>query len=566
MQVGAEKLYTMVQENLAMKYVLLFVCLIIGVTAAHGQAQSPSEKVVITTEKTKTEVRTDDKGVLRVNVTPDDLVKFKARCFVRYRELGAKGNGTTDDIDAIAAAHAVANQYNLSVQADDKATYYIGGKERTAVIQTDTDFTTAAFLIDDRDVQNRNASVFRVTSRLQPSKLKGISSLKRDQKKIEVALAGPSLITATNSQIKRYIRFGANQNSGSAQTDIFLVDREGNVDKRTPIIWDFDQLTDLTVLPIDKATLRITGGRFTTTANREESKYTYYNRNIAIRRSNVVVEGLEHRITGEGDSGAPYGGFLNIGDCANVTVRNTVLTGHKTYSTIGAAGRPVSMGTYDISVNRALNVSFVHCHQTNDINDRTYWGIMGSNYSKNLLYDSCKLSRFDAHMGVANATIRNSTLGHMGINAIGTGTLTVEKSTIYGPNLVNLRSDYGSTWQGEFIIRDCVFVPSGGRPVSASLIGGSNSGDHDFGYTAYLPERITIESLRIDDSKHPDGYQGPAIFANFNPAMTDASYKEKFPYVRTSKVILRKVTTTSGKPLRLSDNPFLFKDVQVDNK
>ena len=106
--------------------------------------------------------------------------------------------------------------------------------------------------------------------------------------------------------------------------------------------------------------------------------------------------------------------------------------------------------------------------QTNDINDATYWGIMASNYSKNLLYDNCTWSRFDAHMGVANATIRNSTLGHMGINAIGTGVLTVENSTIHGRNLVNLRNDYGSTWEGEIVIRNSVFVPAGGRPVSAS--------------------------------------------------------------------------------------------------
>src|SRR5690606_24265358 len=128
-----------------------------------------------------------------------------------------------------------------------------------------------------------------------------------------------------------------------------------------------------------------------------------------------------HRVTGEGDHGAPYGGFISISDCAYITVKNTLLTGHKTYNTIGSAGKPVSMGTYDISVSRALNVSFINCSQTNDINDNTYWGILGSNYCKNLLYDGCIFSRFDAHMGVANATIRNSTLGHMGINAIGSG-------------------------------------------------------------------------------------------------------------------------------------------------
>jgi hypothetical protein len=107
-------------------------------------------------------------------------------------------------------------------------------------------------------------------------------------------------------------------------------------------------------------------------------------------------------------------------------------------------------------------------------------------------------------------------------------------------------------------------VPAGGRPTSASLISGSYSGQHDFGYTCYMPERITIESLHIDDSNHPEDYQGPAIFANFNPQMTDDSYQEKFPYVRTREVILRNVTTASGKDLRLSDNPFMFKDVKVD--
>jgi hypothetical protein len=45
--------------------------------------------------------------------------------------------------------------------------------------------------------------------------------------------------------------------------------------------------------------------------------------------------------------------------------------------------------------------------------------------------------------------------------------------------------------------------------------------------------------------------------------MKDASYQETFPFVRTREVILRNVSTASGMPLRLSDNPFLFKDVKV---
>ncbi len=537
-----------------MKYPVLTIFLTLSILSC----ETPGDN------STAIQVSTDENGELKFEVGPQNAERFDEQGFVQYSDFGAKGDGKTDDIVAIAATHQYANQEGLKVKADDGFTYYIGGKDRTAIIQTNTDFGEAAFIIDDTNLENIKASVFLVSSKLESFPLEGITTLKRNQEKIDASLPGPCLITVTNSNVKHYIRYGLNQNNGSDQTDIFAVDQAGNVDMDAPIIWDFDQITEITALPIDEETLRVTGGVFTTIANQAESKYNYHSRNIAIRRSNVLVDGVEHRITGEGENGAPYSGFFNIGDCAYVTIQNTVLTGHKTYRTIGAAGKPVSMGSYDLSVGRAVNVSFINCSQTNDIDDRTYWGILGSNYCKNLLYDNCTFSRFDAHKGVANATIRNSTLGHMGINAIGSGTLLVENSTIRATRLINLRSDYGSTWQGEFIIRDCEFIPAGGeRPVDPSLINGSYSGQHDFGYVCYMPKRIVIENLKIDDSNHPEDYQGPAIFANINPEMTDASYVEKYPYVITDEVILRNVTTTSGKDLRLSDNPYMFRNVKV---
>ncbi len=206
------------------------------------------------------------------------------------------------------------------------------------------------------------------------------------------------------------------------------------------------------------------------------------------------------------------------------------------------------MGTYDLSANRALNVSFVNCTQTNDINDNTYWGILGSNFCKNLLYDHCTLSRFDAHQGVANATIRNSTLGHMGINAIGSGLLLVENSTIRGRSIVNLRPDYGSTWQGELVIRNCVFVPAGGKPVNCFSdqrilfrparfrlhLATCRNGSRSKTSVSTIPGTLKITGAR-------------PFSPNFNPELTDNSYQEKYPYVKTKEVILRNVTTTSGK-------------------
>ncbi|MDD2315176.1 MAG: right-handed parallel beta-helix repeat-containing protein [Proteiniphilum sp.] len=513
-----------------------------------------------------------DKGDLTDNTQPtskkgtpsqDEIQKFIANGWVRYSDFGAKGDGKADDMAAIVATHVFANQHNLTVKADDKATYYIGAKKQTADVRTNTDFGTAAFLIDDTKVEDRNAHVFSVNSGKQSFKPANVTSLKRNQQKLDISLPGPCLVTVTDSNVKRYIRYGANQNNGSSQTDVFVVDKNGVVDVNTPIIWDFDQVTDIVVLPIDETELTITGGKFTTIANQEVSKYNYYARGIAIRRSNVVVDGLEHRIIGEGEFGAPYNGFISITNCAYVKVKNTILTGHKVYKTIGSAGTPVSMGTYDININRALNITFENCSQTNDINNSAYWGIMGSNYCKNLVYDGCTFSRFDAHMGVANATIRNSTLGHQGINAIGSGTFIVENSTIRGTSLINLRSDYGSTWEGEFIIRNCTFVPRSVKSGSVNLIGGSNAGQHDFGYTCYMPEKITIENLQIKDSGYPENYNGPAIFANFNKQMVDETYVEKYPYIITKEVVLKNVTAESGKPLRVSDNGYMFRNVTV---
>lgn len=485
-----------------------------------------------------------------------DAVK---RGTVWYEDFGAKGDGKTDDQAAIALAHLFANERGLPVKANDGATYYIGRGDTVAVIRTDTDFGKAKFIIDDTEVADRSKYVFEVNSALKPIQIKNVTTLKQNQKRIDVTLPQACLVVVLNDNVKHYIRRGANQHSGVPQLDLFLVDAEGNIDPDTAIVWDFDAITEITAYPMDKATLKITGGHFTTIANKAKSEYKYFGRGISIRRSNVDIDGLEHYVTGEGNQGAPYSGFLAIGQCANVTVRNGVFTAHKTYR-VKLGNFKKKMGTYDVSFGRALNATLINCRQSNDILDGQFWGIMVSNGSKNIAFDGCTFNRFDAHQGISNATIRNSTIGHAGIQVMGTGTLLLENTTVRSGTFVNLREDYGSSWRGDLIIRNCVFEPTGGNR-SPAILSGKNSGQHFFGYTACMPERITIEKLRIDDANPPAAYDGPAILGNFNPGYKDASFTEKFPYMKTLEVTVTDVTTASGKPLRLSDNPVMFRDV-----
>lgn len=415
--------------------------------------------------------------------------------YVKYEDFGAKGDGKTDDLEAIVKTHEYANANNLSVFADECATYYIGGKAKTAVIKTDTDWSTARFIIDDTNVEKIGSWIFNVApSEGSYSITDKVSPLKIDADNIGTTLKGESLVVLTDSNVKRYIRKGANQNSGSSQSDVILVDKNGNISPDTPLIWDFNAITGATVYPVDTVTLSIRGGFFTTIANAAPSEYTYYSRGIQVRRSNTVIDGIYHDVINEGKTGAPYSAFISLSCCADVTVKESTFTGHKKYATIGSAGTSVQMGTYDIGAATAVNAKFINCKQTNDITDGDYWGIAGTNYCKNLTYDGCAFSRFDAHQGVRNATIRNSVLGHHGIKLIGMGTALIENTTVVSASFIDLREDYGSTWNGDLIIRNCKFYPT---DISANIINANNSETHDFGYTCYLPQRIEIDGLFV---------------------------------------------------------------------
>ncbi len=487
---------------------------------------------------------------------------FAGRVF-RYEDFGAVGDGVADDLKAIVATHEAANKAGGLVRAKDGATYYIGGADLAATVRTDVDFGKAKFVIDDVRVTNRNSQVFRIVPSQTPFAVEDVAPFRRGATNLAVKLPCDCLLALENAKVRRYIRYGINRNKGFAQKEVLLVRKDGSVDPGAPVVWDFDAITKATAYPVDAKPLTVKGGIFTTIANQAESKYTYYSRGIEVNRSNVLLSGIRHEITGElEDHGAPYGGFIQVRCAANVTIRDCVFTAHRLYWTPGHGGMS-PMGSYDLLVNESANVSVVNCRQLTDIDDKRYWGLFASNYAKNILFDKVEFSRFDAHMGVANATILNSRLGHMGINAIGCGTFRVENTEIRGPGVFNLREDYGSTWEGDFIVRNCKLVANGPRGGQPYLVRGTYTGKHDFGYPCFMPRKVTFDGLVIDDAKHPKNYGGPYVFTDFNPKNTSADYVEDYPYHLTDEVVLKNVTTTSGLPVRLSPNKWMFRNVKM---
>ena len=493
------------------------------------------------------------------------------KAHINYELFGAKGDGIKNDIDAIIAAHSYANAHGLDVAARPGAVYRIGVTMRSAVIRTNTDWSGASFILDDRELvgRERNVSVFTVAADKSPYSLKGLTSLKRAQPHLGMTLPEDSVIVLTDANTKRYIRYGVNANQGTPQQEIIVVRKDGTVDAATPITWDYEQVTDAQVIPMDPETLTIRGGTFTTVTNPDIPEPHYYGRGIRLQRSNVVVDGLTHYVENEHPvNGAPYSGILSIANCADVVVKNCIFTPHITFKYVNSAGENRTMGTYDLSPARTANLTLLNCSQSIDIMDNRYWGVMGSNFCKNITMDGCSFSRFDAHQGVANVTILRCTLGWTGLNAIGFGTIRVEDTTLYGNQLINLRSDYGANWEGDAIIKNCTWIPRQNQPFAwAAVIDGACNTSHNFGYPCHMPHTVTIENLHVDDSKIEENGR-IYLFGNLVRSWTDEEYEAKvqaegYPYEVTKNLRISGFTSASGRKWLLSPNMFMFRRTEI---
>ena len=470
---------------------------------------------------------------------------------VTYERFGAIGDGIADDLPAIVAAHAHANERGLPVRSRPDATYHLGTRALTAIIQTDTDWSTSRFIIDDsRGVEDHKRPLFEVRSRLAPVTLP-ITRLAAGQPRLDLHPEQDCLVLVENDQRKRFIRRGRNRNDGTPQREVFILRRDGTIEGA--IEWDYETVTRVEARPIDPTPLVVRGGVFTQIANQMKQPvgYNYWSRHIEIRRSNTEIDGVTLQIVGEGEFGHPYNGFLRAQQVADITFRRCRIDGRKVYQTIGAAGEPVPMGTYGYRADLVVNFRMLHCGMGNDIHDRTRWGVAATNFMKNVLVEDCVLSRMDVHMGVSGGyVIRRSTLGHQGLKAVGRGLLLVEDSTIHSGSLIDFRADYGSTWDGEVIVRNSRWILPAALP-SPALFNLQNDGTHDFGYPCTMPRIVRLEGLFIDDSILKPGHAGVVVFRE--PA-EQPPRERPFPYRTTERLELRRVQTASGMPLRVSES------------
>lgn len=490
-------------------------------------------------------------------------MSIQEKNYVTYEEFGAKGDSVTDDFRAIYNTHVYANEHGLSVLGNSGKVYYIGESSWgiSVPVRCDVDFGGATFIIDDSKLPPHTGKCGSVIFDVKPSpecEVQRLSteeligkSIKEGATNIGIKLPSDSLVTVYNGDETIFIRHGANKGTNQ-KSEMLIVDKDGNIDSSTPLMWDYKRITALEVRPLNEKPVTIKNGTFVTVSNKlwqfteeekaegwlEGNQYYYYNRGICISRSNTTVSNITHIIRGEEDTGGyPYGGFLAVQRCCNVLVKDCKLTSHRIYLENRPDGNGTNMGSYDMNATGAIGVTWRNVTQLNDITDLRYWGIMFSSFSRNMTYDGCVLSRFDAHQGAWGVTVKNTTLGHS-FFLVGGGELLVENvkkiGGFYGFHFINLRGDYGSTWRGNITIKNCEMIGHG-RTGELSVICGSWV-NWNFGYPCYMPENIVIENFKSDAQRI-----NLVVYGGKTDGAFDNSEENKNPLIPTKTVTVKGV-------------------------
>ncbi|WP_028977980.1 hypothetical protein [Sporolactobacillus terrae] len=427
---------------------------------------------------------------------------------VMYEDFGAKGDGVTDDYQAILAAHLYANEHDLPIKGRSNANYYIKDAPASIPIKTLVDWNEAQFIIDDTELtgSTTNTHIFIILPSNDPIDVsEQITSLASNTTYIPaLAVYGDVLLHVINSNKKQFIRTAPNVDGGYNQQEVIRV-CNGNV--LSHINWDYEIVTSAMIYKNDKNKLRVGGGHFNTLVNKLENVYgNGVDRGIYIRRSNTILS-ISHNINGESSTqtSKPYNGWISAMYCCDLVLRDTTLSAHRIFYD----ENNIPMGSYDLALHLCTDILLENVGQFNGIMDSSLWGVMASNYTKDVKLVNCKINRYDAHRGVHNLTIDNSIIGYQGINIIGSGLLQLRRTKVNCNQLINLRADYGSTWDGVIKIRNCELIPTDLTQTDIKIVFFVNREDHDYGYRCYFPN-LDIDGILI----HTNVSSKPTIISN----------------------------------------------------
>ena len=478
------------------------------------------------------------KPTLCDNLKNKDTIDYKD--FISLRE--EISSGKYDDYNAIKEAHDCANKLNKKIVVT-KGIYNIYRKvdSGTITVQTNTNLNGSTIYIHDEILAlnsdkkaNYDGTIYKIAPDSEECKGRAISkynsvnnivNLITNELKYNYAFVriinkeGTTNATKVNNVFRRS---GGNQNDGNPKAESFRVKNGKILDK---FVWnksDYNKNNINTVLvcKIPGNQLVFENGTFRTiisTSSKLKDVKGYVRRNISIVRSNTKLNNIKHvYVTNQNESNPSketlavnsyyrYTGFYSFANIADVTFSNSVV-----YALNGDNSN-TGNSTYDLNLNHVVNMNISNVKMYND-NQLTaaLWGVTGTNHTKSITYNNCKLNRIDAHEGTTDLTIKNTTVGKHAITVTGAGytnnnKLTIDNVTVISPskdNLIYLRGDYGSTWNGNINISNSTIKPRSGVTTIYLVYWAASVKDnkvHNYGYDLWLPD-LKVNNLKINST------------------------------------------------------------------
>ena len=432
--------------------------------------------------------------------------KYDARN-IYYEDFGAKGNGKTNDFEAIQSCHAYANEYGHTVNARTGKTYYIGKTGgKTVIVKTDVNWNGCTFTFDDslikvcldssicggynkcEDCKNRTASIFTLEYDKPVVSVKdalsahiaanggifgGYGEADNTLKIDNWPLNYDALVHMATAERKIWVRKGLNADSGDEMGEVVLIHADGTIDPTTPFTWDYTSIAWANAYPADDKPITINGGGafINTIANEpEDSEYISFGRNISVERSNVTITNINHRLIETIPERAPYAGILYVSHATNVQFSDITLDMHKgRFGNNGAQQGSYEIGGYASHDLRYFNINVIDFFTDGSDDDFVdgagnlttegginFRGMMGTNYCRNFYFKGCQLNSFDAHKGLGNLLIEDCT--YNSILIMGSGDVVIRNTTVYvdeSQNFMSMRQDYGASYRGTLTLEGC---------------------------------------------------------------------------------------------------------------
>lgn len=413
-------------------------------------------------------------------------IQFK---FVTYEMFGAKSDSINDDGKAIKLAHDFANAANVPV-INLCGEYWIKNTWNIE-IKTNVMWGHSRFYIKESE-KGKNV-IFQILSRkesysLSQSELAALSNkIQKGTAFIpELAAYEGCFVHVKDDHTTWVVR--SSTNSSFKLSDSFVVEKGGFIVGE--ITKDILTPTSVTIYPMDDNYLTIDGGNFIITGDSDLK--CYLGGVICSTRSRVMFRNLFSYIEND-TSSAPNHGIYDIKNCFDVTIDNFKFTPRV---------KPGD-GSYAMIFTNVVRMKLINLVGEAHSDTTKYWGAMGSNFIKDLYVYNSHINRIDCHAGAYNITIKDSCIGEEGVKVSGGGKLVIENCTAY-QNLIELRSDYGSRWDGDIIIKNILMIVTSPN-VSPTLIDIYMYAHptHDFVYETMLADALYVEGVTYNYTMQP---------------------------------------------------------------